>query len=87
MKKSDIQEGSGVVTDREGKRVAIAKVNGVIATLSPVCSHAGCEVEWNANEKTWDCPCHGSVYTADGSVINGPAEEPLERVTMPFEDE
>lgn len=42
------------------------------------CAHLGCEVSWNDVTKTWDCPCHGSRYECDGSLIEGPAVHDLQ---------
>lgn len=44
---------------------------------SVVCTHRGCEVALNSTEWTLDCPCHGSRYRQDGSVLHGPATRPL----------
>ncbi|MBC7744567.1 MAG: Rieske 2Fe-2S domain-containing protein [Flavobacterium sp.] len=38
-----------------------------------MCPHLGCIVQWNAAEKSFDCPCHGSRFTCRGKLINGPA--------------
>ena len=51
--------------------------DGTIHKLSAVCVHLGCVVRWNATERTWDCPCHGSRYDRFGAVINGPANSNL----------
>lgn len=56
--------------DRKG---AYRDENGELHILDTTCTHLGCELNWNSAEKTWDCPCHGSRFTYDGKVIDGPA--------------
>lgn len=51
--------------------------HGVLHRKSAVCPHMGAIVTWNSDEKSWDCPAHGSRFTALGDVINGPAKSCL----------
>ncbi|WP_440946103.1 (2Fe-2S)-binding protein [Methanosarcina sp. T3] len=66
--------GKGGIVKVKGERVAVYRDNeGMLHILDPSCSHLGCIVSWNDAEKTWDCPCHGSRYSATGEVIDSPA--------------
>ena len=42
------------------------------------CPHLGCALRWNRTERTWDCPCHGSRFAKDGTLLDGPANRPLD---------
>ncbi len=75
--------GEAKVVKFEGDSVAIYKDDsGRLHAINPVCTHAKCIVAWNTAEKTWDCPCHGARYSADGQVLTGPARLPLELISL-----
>jgi glycine/D-amino acid oxidase-like deaminating enzyme/nitrite reductase/ring-hydroxylating ferredoxin subunit len=77
----EIKPGEGALVRRGLQMVAAWRdASGRLTELSAVCPHLGCIVEWNHSEKTWDCPCHGSRYAADGHVVNGPAKTGLKPV-------
>lgn len=54
---------------------------GMFAALDAICTHMNCTVSYNALNVELDCPCHGSTYEVDGTVIGGPAPLPLTRFT------
>ena len=60
--------------------------DGALYAVSAICTHLGCVVRWNDAERSWDCPCHGSRFARDGSVLQGPATEPLAPKPVPEED-
>ena len=71
---SEIAPGTGAVIRRGLKKIAVYRdTDGSLHEMSATCPHLGCIVGWNAVEKSWDCPCHGSRFDAHGRVLNGPA--------------
>jgi nitrite reductase/ring-hydroxylating ferredoxin subunit len=67
-----------VVRDGLGKKGVYRDEAGTLHAVSLRCTHLGCLVRFNAAERSWDCPCHGSRFDIDGSVLEGPAVHPLE---------
>lgn len=76
-------EGEGLVASDGLAPVGIARVDGRVCRLSAVCTHLGGVLRWNAAERSWDCPLHGSRFAADGAVLEGPAVRPLDRRDEP----
>jgi glycine/D-amino acid oxidase-like deaminating enzyme/nitrite reductase/ring-hydroxylating ferredoxin subunit len=70
--------GQAGIRQLDGEKVAAYRDDdGRLHAVSGRCTHLGCLVVWNAAERSWDCPCHGSRYTYDGKVIQGPAVDDL----------
>ena len=70
--------GHGGIVFLGGKKVGVYKEqNGTLHVIDPRCPHLGCQVEWNRDELSWDCPCHGSRFDCDGTLISGPAQTNL----------
>jgi glycine/D-amino acid oxidase-like deaminating enzyme/nitrite reductase/ring-hydroxylating ferredoxin subunit len=75
--------GEGAIVRRGARKRAVYRdESGSLHVLSPVCQHLYCHVLWNPAERTWDCPCHGSRYTGEGQVIQGPTVKPLKRLDL-----
>ncbi|HSH82178.1 MAG TPA: FAD-dependent oxidoreductase [Herpetosiphonaceae bacterium] len=74
----ELEPGHAAIMKVDGENVAAFKdEGGVVHAVSAVCTHMGCLVGWNATDRTWDCPCHGSRFELSGEVIHGPATQPL----------
>lgn len=77
---ANLEPGHGGLVDMDGKRVgAYRDPDGNLHTVSTTCTHLGCPLHWNPAETSWDCRCHGSRFDADGSILNGPAVQPLQQ--------
>ncbi len=59
----------------------VVKNQGKVEVFAINCSHLGCSVALNAGAKSFDCPCHGSRFHLDGTVLHGPAPAPLSHLT------
>lgn len=80
---ADIQIGEGRIIKYNGKKLAVFRnKNNELEAVSPVCTHMKCIVHWNDAEESWDCPCHGSRFKTDGTVLEGPAYDPLDKVDL-----
>lgn len=83
---AEIQRGEGAIMRHGMSKIAVHRdAEGVLHKCSAVCPHLGSIVQWNSSEKSWDCPCHGSRFDADGSVLNGPSLKPLAKIEDPGE--
>lgn len=83
-KLASLQPGDSAIIDAEGETFAAYRApDGELFAVSNVCPHLGCKVHWNSVETTWDCPCHGSRFRPDGTVIEGPALSGLKRKHAP----
>lgn len=70
--------GHGGVVERDGEKVGVYRdETGQVYVVSIRCPHLGCQLEWNPDEKSWDCPCHGSRFDYKGNLIDNPAQEDL----------
>jgi len=74
----ELKPGRGAIIRRGLSKIAAFRTeDGDVIEKSAACTHLGCHLHWNSFEVCWDCPCHGSHFAPDGSVLNAPAVGPL----------
>lgn len=70
----EIRPGEGRTLELDGEKLAVYRdKTNQLHIVSSVCTHLGCIVKWNTAEHSWDCPCHGSRFSVEGEVLEGPA--------------
>jgi glycine/D-amino acid oxidase-like deaminating enzyme/nitrite reductase/ring-hydroxylating ferredoxin subunit len=75
---SELKNGEAKLMELQKHKCGVFRdEDGHLHIVSAKCTHLGCTPSWNKSEQTWDCPCHGSRFTYDGKVINGPANDDL----------
>ncbi len=70
---------AAIIREDSGNKGVYRDDSGKIHEVSIKCTHMGCMLSWNNAEKSWDCPCHGSRFDADGNILHSPAVKPLEK--------
>lgn len=79
----ELNIGEGMIAKYKGDKIALYKdEQGTIHALSPVCTHTKCIVNFNTEEKSWDCPCHGGRFSIDGKVLTGPPQHNLRKIEL-----
>ncbi len=77
----------GWMESRTQKAVwAVKQADGRVTVFSPMCTHLGCGYRWEDADHKFKCPCHGSVYDADGKVLAGPAPRRLDVLPSKVEE-
>ena len=72
---AELPKGHGGVVEVDGQRLGLYRSEDDVRYAVDVkCPHMGCELSWNPDEKSWDCPCHGSRFDHTGALISGPAQ-------------
>lgn len=79
----ELGPGEGAIITSGLKKIAVYRnEDDEVHACTAICPHLGAILQWNADEKTFDCPAHGSRFTCEGKVINGPASSDLKQVMI-----
>jgi len=80
---ANLAPGEAKVVKYESHSIALFKdENGNVHAVNSACTHIKCKVAWNNAEQSWDCPCHGSRFDADGEMLTAPARKNLEKIDL-----
>lgn len=71
---NQLEKDHAAILEYDGEKLGVYKdKNGILYCIPTRCPHLGCQLSWNPDEKTWDCPCHGSRFDYKGNLINNPS--------------
>ena len=74
----ELPYGHGGIVEIDGEKFGVYRdKSGEIHAVTARCPHLGCQLEWNPDTLSWECPCHGSRFDLDGRLLDGPAQEDL----------
>ncbi len=74
------------VYSEKGTAWVVKTAEGKVIAFSPICTHLDCAYHWDAGKSDFVCPCHGSEFAIDGTVLSGPAPRPLDRFEVKIEN-
>jgi menaquinol-cytochrome c reductase iron-sulfur subunit len=74
------------IYSEKGTAWVVKNPDGKVVAFAPACTHLGCAYHWDADTSKFLCPCHGSTFGIDGTVLSGPAPRPLDRFEIKVEN-
>jgi menaquinol-cytochrome c reductase iron-sulfur subunit len=79
------REDSWKIHNEKASAWVILNNDRKLTAFSPLCTHLGCAYNWQSDKHQFSCPCHGSIFSATGQVVSGPAGRPLDRYEVKLE--
>jgi len=85
---AEVEDGEADAFEVDGRKVAVANIDGSLYAFDDTCTHMGCSLAQGELDGTSiECPCHGSRFdVTTGSVLHGPATDPVETFEAKVED-
>lgn len=84
---ADLNEDQVLYFMREGKQMALIYTDQKPKLFDASCTHLGCLVAWNPNERVFVCPCHGAQFDDQGAPLSGPVSVPLHQIAFELKDD